>query len=67
MAAGISTRTGAAQLSALSRVQRAAQHWDFAADVSAAEELAALEILDELDAARPLLPADDVLEPFTFI
>ena len=28
MAAGLSTRTGAAQLSALSRVQRAAQTWD---------------------------------------
>ena len=40
MAAGLSTRTGAAQLSALSRVQRAAQHWDFSADVAAAEELA---------------------------
>ena len=40
LAAGLTTRAGAAQLSALSRVQRTAQGWDFSADVSAAEELA---------------------------
>ena len=61
MAAGLSTRTGAAQLSALSRVQRAAQHWDFSADVAAAEELAGQPLVgysldQELHAAVDTVP-----------
>ena len=61
MAAGISTRTGAAQLSALSRVQRAAQHWDFSADVAAAKELAGQSLVgysldQELHAAVDTVP-----------
>ena len=61
MAAGLNTRTGAAQLSALSRVQRAAQHWDFSADVAAAEELAGQPLVgysldQELHAAVDTVP-----------
>ena len=61
MAAALETRTGAAQLAALSRVQRSAQGWDFSADVSAAEELAGQPLVgyaldQELHAAVDTVP-----------
>ena len=61
LAAGLTTRAGAAQLSAISRVQRTAQGWDFAPDVSAAEELAGQPLVgyaldQELHAAVDTVP-----------
>ena len=61
LAAGLATRAGAAQLSALSRVQRTAQSWDFSADVTAAEELAGQPLVgyaldQELHAAVDTVP-----------
>ena len=58
---GLTTRAGAAQLSALSRVQRTAQGWDFSADVTAAEELAGQPLVgyaldQELHAAVDTVP-----------
>ena len=61
LSAGLTTRAGAAQLSAISRVQRTAQGWDFAPDVSAAEELAGQPLVgyaldQELHAAVDTVP-----------
>ena len=61
LAAGLTARAGSAQLSALSRVQRSAQRWDFSPDVAAAEELARQPLVgyaldQELHAAVETVP-----------